>query len=63
MSFLTSKNRNQQNPTAINNNLPPMFKIHRDASPDVRLHLPQPPIGRFGMSHIHAGFQQGIQHL
>jgi histidine phosphotransferase ChpT len=48
----------QFNLTEVDHHLACMFKIHRDAISDARLHLPQPPLGLLRMTHHHAGLQK-----
>ena len=46
---------------SVDHHLAGMFEIHGDPARDVRLHLPQPPIGLARVAHQHAGFQHRIQ--
>ena len=54
-------NRDQCDPAPIDDNLAAMFEVNRDATADVRLHLPQTPIGFVGMTHQIARLQNRIQ--
>lgn len=47
--------------TAINHHFANFAKIHGDTATDIRLYLPNPPIGFIGVTHKCAGFMQTIE--
>ena len=47
---------------AVDDDLAGMFKVHRDAGVDHRLHLAQAPIGLVRVAHDHARFQIRVFH-
>ncbi len=58
LSVINIKNRQKLNHLRINDPFSRMFEIGRDLAANIRLHLPQPPVGPLRVAHQHAGFQQ-----
>jgi len=57
------ENRHQFDPRSFDDDLPGVLEVHGNATADVRLYLPQPPIRLVRVSNEHAGFKYRVHVL
>lgn len=54
------KDADQCHLPTVNHDFSSMFEIHRNPPADIRLHLPQAPVGLLRMPDQHPRFQKGV---